>query len=133
MNSTSANAVRYLTASDLYAINDRVTGAAFVRDLHLLNSAALRPTLVLFGQPQFPTLIDKAACYLHSLAYHHLFADGNKRTAAEAVALFLKRNGHEVTWDAFTAQAFILEVAQGVLDVERVAVGLAAHVRPVER
>ncbi len=44
-------------------------------------SAAKRPALVLFGETQFPTLLDKAASVLHSLAYHHLFADGNKRTA----------------------------------------------------
>lgn len=129
MNSTSAESVDYLTASELYAINDRITGAAFVRDLHLLNSAVLRPTLVLFGQPQFPTLIDKAASYAHSLAYHHLFADGNKRTAAEAVAAFLGRNGRTITWDAATAQAFMLEVAQGGLTVEQVAARLAQYVR----
>lgn len=129
MNSTSADGVDYLTASELYAINDRITGAAFVRDLHLLNSAVLRPTLVLFGQPQFPTLIDKAASYVHSLAYHHLFADGNKRTAAEAVAAFLMRNGRTITWDTATAQAFMLEVAQGGLTVEQVAAQLAQYVR----
>lgn len=129
MNSTSADGVDYLTASELYAINDRITGAAFVRDLHLLNSAVLRPTLVLFGQPQFPTLIDKAASYVHSLAYHHLFADGNKRTAAEAVAAFLARNGRAIIWDDATAQAFVLEVAQGGLSVEQVAERLTQYVR----
>ncbi|HEX2618623.1 MAG TPA: Fic family protein, partial [Phototrophicaceae bacterium] len=76
--------IHYLSASDLYAINDEVTeGEAIIRDLHLLNSAALRPMLILFGQAQFPTLVDKAAAMLHSLAYHHLFIDGNKRTGLQ--------------------------------------------------
>jgi death-on-curing family protein len=66
---------------------------------------------------------------VHSLAYHHLFADGNKRTAAEAVAVFLTRNGRTITWDAATAQAFMLEVAQGGLTVEQVAERLTQYVR----
>lgn len=123
--------VRYLTASELYRINDQVTdGNAMIRDLHLLNSAALRPTLVLFGQPQFPTLIDKAASLLHSVAYHHLFVDGNKRTAAEALAMFVRLNGHILAWDRATEAAFILEVAQGKHDVEQIAARLTLVIQP---
>jgi death on curing protein len=125
--------VRYLTASDLYNINNEVMdGNTLVRDMHLLNSAARRPAITLFGQTQFPTIFDKAAALLHSLAYHHLFVDGNKRTAVRAVALFLELNGYEVTWDFDTQYPFVLEVAQGKVDVPRIAEWLAQHVRPVE-
>lgn len=130
MNSNSAKRIRYLTASELYHINDTVTGGhAFVRDVHLLNSAVQRPSIVLFGQPQFPSLVDKAAALLHSLAYHHLFADGNKRTAALALEQFLTLNGHMLTWDAGAEAAFILEVAQGKYEVDEVAARLGAWVR----
>lgn len=123
------NPIRTLTASNLYNLNDEVTaGHTFVRDLHLLQSAAARPSLVLFGEPQFPTLIDKAASLLHSLAYHHLFADGNKRTAARAVSLFLQINGHRLTWDERTQYDFILEIAQGKLDVPQIAERLSAWI-----
>jgi death on curing protein len=128
MNS-KADKVDYLSASDIYNINDSVTDEhTFVRDLHLLDSAARRPAIHLFGEPQFPTLIDKAAALLHSLAYHHLFADGNKRTAVIAVTQFLQRNGLQPTWDEAEQYAFVLEIAQGKHDVEAVAKWLTAHV-----
>jgi death on curing protein len=123
--------VRYLSASDLYNLNDEVTeGHTFVRDAHLLNSAAARPSLMLFGEAQFPTLIDKAASLLHSLAYHHLFADGNKRTALRAVTLFLLVNGYRLTWDNATEYDLILEIAQGRYDVPEIAERLSQYVAP---
>jgi death on curing protein len=122
MPSKAANPVRYLSASEIYNINDAITeGHTFVRDINLLNSAARRPSLYLFGEPQFPTLVDKAAALLESLAYHHLFADGNKRTAAHALAQFLSLNGHRLTWDDATQYALILEIAQGKYDVAQIA------------
>ncbi|MDX2137495.1 MAG: type II toxin-antitoxin system death-on-curing family toxin [Chloroflexota bacterium] len=128
MNSPNAKPVRYLSASELYNINDLVTdGHTFVRDLHLLNSAARRPSISLFGEPQFPTIYDKAAALLESLAYHHLFADGNKRTALRAVVQFLTLNGYRPAWTETEQYDFILEVAQGKLGVEQIAAWLAAH------
>lgn len=123
--------VHYLTASDLYNINDEITGGhTFVRDAHLLQSAAARPKIQLFGQAQFPTLRDKAAALLHSLAYHHLFVDGNKRTAIQAVTAFLQLNGYEITWTYESEYPFVLEVAQGKHDVTVIALWLERYMRP---
>lgn len=123
--------VRYLASAELYGINAEVTdGESFVRDLHLLNSAAARPSIVLFGEEQFPTIADKSASLLHSLAYHHLFVDGNKRTAARAVMLFLSDNGYQLTWDDKTQYDFILEIAQGKYDVSEIAARLTEYIRP---
>ncbi len=133
MNSVNDKPVRYLTVSDLYNINSEVTGGnTWVRDMHLLSSAARRPAISLFGQEQFPTLLDKAAALLHSLAYHHLFVDGNKRTAVRAVTIFLALNGYEVTWSYETQYPFVLEVAQGKYDIPEIAQWLARHVRPAD-
>ena len=133
MNSASDKPVRYLTTSDLYNINNEVTdNGAWVRDMHLLDSAARRPSISLFGEAQFPTILDKAAALLHSLAYHHLFIDGNKRTAVRAVTLFLDLNGYDVTWSHDTEYPYILEVAQGQHDVPEIAQWLAQFVRPAE-
>jgi len=133
MNSTNDKPVRYLSVSDLYNINHEVTdGETWVRDVHLLDSAARRPALALFGQQQFPTVVDKAAALLHSLAYHHLFMDGNKRTAVRAVTLFLERNGYDLLWDTTTQYSYVLEVAQGRYDVPEIAAWLAQHIRPRE-
>lgn len=123
--------VRYLTASDIYNLNDEITGGhTFVRDVNMLNYAVRRPKLELFGEVQFPTLVDKAAALLHSLAHHHLFADGNKRTAMRAVNLFLTINGYTLTWDDTSQQAFLLEIAQGKQDVAQIAERLAQHMAP---
>lgn len=118
----------YLTVNDLYNINEAVTeGLPYVRDRHLLQSAARRPRLSFYGQPQFPTLHDKAAAVMHSLAYHHLFADGNKRTAIRAVKLFLEANGIRPTWTEAEIEAFVLRVAQGEADVPEIAGWLRDH------
>ena len=98
-----------------------------VRDRHLLHRAAARPMLVLFGEEVFPTLLDKAAALLHALAAHHLFYDGNKRTATAAAARFLEMNGWRPTWDDDSIYAFVLDVAQNKLDVPAIAAWLAAH------
>ena len=129
MNSQNAKPVRYLTVSDLYNLNFTVTGGdTFVRDIHLLESAAKRPALVVFGQAQFPTLIDKAAALMHSLAAHHLFVDGNKRTAMRAAQYFLELNGCSVVWDENEVQQYLLEVAQSQHPVEEVADWLIDYV-----
>lgn len=133
MNSNADSAVVYLTASDIYNINDAVTeGHTFVRDINLLNSAVARPRLVLFGEVQFPTLLDKAASLLHSLAYHHLFADGNKRTALYALILFLEKNGLQLNWDADIQYDLILAIAQGKYDVAEIAKRIAPYIEPLD-
>ena len=133
MSLNDNKAVRYLSVSDIYNINDEITGGhTFVRDVHLLNSAAERPKMMLFGEAQFPSLVDKAASLLHSLAYHHLFADGNKRTAIRAASRFLNANGWQLTWSEAAQQAFILEIAQGKYDVAQIAERLAPYVEPID-
>ncbi len=111
-----------ITAYDLIDINNEVTDdESYVRDIHLLNSAVRRPYIVLFGEPQFPTPIDKAAALLHSLAYHHLFADGNKRTAVRAAQLSLERHGYHWNYDPARDADYVLEIAQGKVDVEAIS------------
>ncbi|MBW4438010.1 MAG: Fic family protein [Pleurocapsa minor GSE-CHR-MK-17-07R] len=121
-----------ISAFDLMDINEQVTGESLVRDIHLLNSAVRRPYITLFGQHQFPTVTDKAGALLHSLAYHHLFADGNKRTAVRGVQLFLSRNGLRWDYDPARDDAFILAIAQGQVDVEDVGKWMKGRVLSAE-
>lgn len=130
---SGSDVVRFLSASDLYNINVEVMGGdTLVRDANLLYSAARRPFLIFYGEPQFPTIIDKAAALMHSLAYHHLFMDGNKRTALKAVTKFLEMNGYEVTWNSKVEYDYILEVAQGLHDVPQIAEWLKQYVKQQE-
>lgn len=119
--------IDYLTTHDVININDHITGDVMIRDLHLLNSALRRPFLMLFGEEQYPTIMDKAAAYFESLAYHHLFVDGNKRTAIQAVELFLSRNGMSFHYDPDCDSDFVLEVAQGTHEHAAIAAWIAAH------
>jgi death-on-curing protein len=123
--------IRYLGPADIYEIAEQVLGRRpDVRDRHLLRSAAARPMLRAFGQAAYPTLMDKAAALLHSLAAHHLFYDGNKRTATQAVIRFLADNGFEPTWSDEEIYNFVLEIAQSRHDVEAVSTWLSEHTAP---
>lgn len=117
--------LRILSAGDLYHINEEVTGhTPLVRDQQLLRSAVQRPFLILFGEEQFPTLLEKAASIMYSLAAHHLFADGNKRTAARATTVFLEANGIATTWADDEIYEFVLRIAKGELNVAEIAAWL---------
>jgi death-on-curing protein len=118
----------YLTPAEIYALaQDALGREPDVRDRHLLRSAAARPMLRAFGEDAYPTLLDKAAALMHSLAAHHLFFDGNKRAATRVTQVFLERNGLQPLWSADEVQAFVLEIAQNLHDVPAIADWLARH------
>jgi death-on-curing protein len=125
--------IHYLTPAEIYEVAEQVLGRKpDVRDRHLLRVAAARPMLRAFGQEAYPSLMEKAAALLHSLAAHHLFFDGNKRTATHAVIRFLIRNGFHPTWTDAEAYDFVLEIAQNQHEVSAVADWLTHHTRFVE-
>lgn len=117
---------RFLTLDELVYINEQLTantkihtivdGKRKVRDTALLEAAVGRPMLSAFGEDAYPTLPEKAAALLHSVARNHPFADGNKRTATVAALLFLEVNGQRVVWDAVDAVERIIQVAEGEQD-----------------
>lgn len=126
----SSEDVYYLTPAELYTAAQEMMGREpDVRDRHLLRAAAARPALQAFGQEAYPTLLEKAAALMHSLAAHHLFFDGNKRAATRATIMFLEKNDLQPTWDADTVYQFVLEIAQGKHDVPEIAAWLAEHTR----
>ncbi|HEY8480794.1 MAG TPA: type II toxin-antitoxin system death-on-curing family toxin [Spirillospora sp.] len=109
--------MRYLTAEEIIAVGRRVVQDLNVRDFGLVASAAARPATVAFDAEPYPTLPEKAAALLHSLATSHPFTDGNKRVGFAATDVFLKLNGARFDPAAedelFTA---VLDVATRVLD-----------------
>ncbi len=127
MNSPNDNG-KILSANDLYNINSEVTGRMpFLREHQLLQSVVARPYIVLFGEEQFPTLLDKAAATLHALAAYHVFADGNKRTAVLATRLFLEANRIRPTWTDEEVREFVLGIAKNEIDLEGVKAWLHDH------
>lgn len=67
-----------------------------VRDLGLLNAAALRPQTTLMGQDAYPSTAAKAAALLESLTKNHALIDGNKRLAWAACSVFLSLNALKI-------------------------------------
>lgn len=68
-----------------------------VRDLGLLNAAALRPQTTLMGQDAYPSTAAKAAALLESLAKNHALIDGNKRLGWAACSVFFSLNALEIS------------------------------------
>lgn len=91
----------------------------------LLDSAVAQPRAAFGGQSLYPTLEEKAAALAFSLVMNHPFVDGNKRTGAAAMLMFLRRNGHTVDASDEEFESVILRVAAGELERR----GLLAWVR----
>ena len=105
-------------------------GLGVVRDVGLLDSAALRPQATVFGEDAYPTLAGKAAALLHSIIRNHALVDGNKRLAWLAAVTFLRINAHDVTMSSDAAYELIIDIAEGsVDDVDTIAESL--WVRPI--
>jgi len=119
---------RFMLLEEARHINAQVLGGqARVLNSGLLESALMRPQSSVFGEDAYPTLLEKAAALLHSLVKNHAFVDGNKRTAVVATIYFLEVNGFSPRWEPAAALAFILQVAQGQLQIPAIAAWLAEH------
>jgi len=69
----------YLTLEELLHVVERTLGEALVRDHGLLESALARPQTSVFGDDAYPTVEEKAAALLHSIARNHALVDSNER------------------------------------------------------
>lgn len=117
--------VVHLDLEDLLLLTRRA-GIGPVRDLGLLQSAAARPQTSAFGEDAYPTSAGKAAALLHSLVCNHALVDGNKRLGWLATVVFLDLNGLDVSIPADEAFTLVMEVAEGLFDVEQITARLAA-------
>lgn len=120
--------MRYLTHSELIYINGTllnnraiVAGTRQIRDITLLEAAAARPAASAFGQDAYPTLNEKVAALMHSVARNHPFADGNKRTATVGAVFMFLVNGQRVIWDQEETLTKIVHLAEGMYSVEEIA------------
>jgi death-on-curing protein len=120
----TAGPVDFLTVEDLLEIARGVLDVVEVRDIGLLASAAGRPQTTVFGDDAYPTLADKAAALMHSIARNHALVDGNKRLAWSATRVFSLLNGRDIALTVDEAEALVLAVATGAADVPDIAVAI---------
>jgi death-on-curing protein len=98
-----------------------------VADAGLLAAAVLRPQVTVFAEDAYPTLADKAAALLHGLAPNHALVDGNQRLAWAAARVFLLMNGYSINYTIDGAEATVLGVAQGDVNVAELVTWLRSR------
>ena len=107
----------FLNLDELLYVAVRTLGAEpEIRDLGLLESALARPQASAFGEDAYPTIHEKAAALLHSVARNHALVDGNKRLALAAAIAFYGVNGMRLTLTNDEAYELVIDVASGRLD-----------------
>ena len=122
--------IDYLSVDDLVEIASSIVKDLLIRDVGLLASAAARPRTTVFGADAYPPFVDKAAALLHSLARNHSLVDGNKRLAWAATRVFCLLNGRDLVFTVDDAEAMVIAVAAGHLDVPDLARVLERHLAP---
>jgi death on curing protein len=122
--------VDHLSVEGLIEVAAGVLGEVLVRDLGALASAAGRPRMTVFGADAYPSLPEKAAALMHSLARNHPLVDGNKRLAWAATRVFYLLNGQDLRIPVDDAERLVVGVAAGAVDVPDLAKALAAGTEP---
>lgn len=96
-----------------------------LRDWELLKSAAMRPRAMVHGTEAYPTLHDKVAALMHSIARDRALIDGNKRLSFMAGYMMYALNGYQLVPPSVDeGEQFMLALTRGELDVPAVAVPL---------
>lgn len=121
---------QYPTVERLLGIAERAMGERpLVRDMGLLHSSCHRPASVFFGLEQYPTLPEKAAAFMHSVARFHPLVDGNKRLALLGAYAMIGANGARFAINNRQAADLTLAVAAGELsEVSEIAKVIDQHI-----
>jgi death-on-curing protein len=119
----------YVTMADVLEAARIAVGDYQIRDVGLLASAIARPQMSAFGQDAYPTLSDKAAALMHSLARNHCLVDGNKRLAWVCARLFCALNSARLKAPTVDeGEDLVLRVARGELDGPDLSLALHAWI-----
>jgi death-on-curing protein len=98
-----------------------------VRDYNLLESAIEAPFQSFGGEDLYPTVQAKAARLGYGLIKNHCMLDGNKRTGAHAMLVFLEVNGINLHYSQKELYEAILAVADGSMDFEELLKWVLDH------
>ena len=128
MSDSGSNAMpcEFLSLEDLLDIVSALKIGP-VRDLGLLNAAALRPQTTLMGRDAYPSTTAKAAALLESLTKNHALIDGNKRLGWAACSVFLSLNALPIR-DAVSnddVYELVIAVASSQITMEQVCATLS--------
>jgi death-on-curing protein len=124
---------QYLAPEEVLVIHARIVdatgGSHGVRDVGAVASLCERPKMEFGGTELYPTLFHKAAAYFESCAMHHVFVDGNKRTAAAIAARFLYLNDYDLTASNAALEKFVIDAVVKKYDIGKIAAWFKKHSR----
>lgn len=125
--------VAYLTLDDIVAVINRAFDPpAAVRDWGLLESAIGRHQAIVLGEDVYPGVSGKAAALVSSLVSNHALVDGNRRLGLIALRLFLVLNGYVFVGDDDAKYTLIMDIAEGMVDVQLIAGRLSTLTQPAQ-
>lgn len=102
-------------------------GAPEIHDIRLLESALAAPFQTFGGEDLYPSLQAKAAQLGFGIAANHAFKDGNKRTGAHVMLVFLALNGIELDYTQEELARAFWEVADGKKDSAALLQWILSH------
>jgi len=127
----------YLSLEEVMALHkisiEEFGGTDGLRDLGLLESAVYQPQQSFAGDDLYPDLWMKAAAIGYSISENQPFLDGNKRTAALSMLVFLDTNGYELDVPQGEVYKAIMELANKRWSREHLASWLqtnSKHLKP---
>ncbi len=123
----------YLTIDHILELHAEVIalgGLDGLRSTQLLASAMFQAQQSAFGEDAHQSIAEKAAAYGFFLTQDHPFIDGNKRTAALAMAVFLDLNGYELVEDEDSIAQMFEDTAAGVIERDEFFGWVVNHAKP---
>ncbi len=118
--------VRFLTLEQIIHLHKRAIedygGSLGVRDKDLLDSAITQPQASFGGVYLHESISLMAAAYYFHISQNQPFIDGNKRTGMLSMYAFLEINGYELNVENATLYPILLDVAEGRLSKEGLAI-----------
>lgn len=123
--------MEFPTVAEVFALHDQIL-ATTGGTRGLLNAGGVDSAIERCKWGPFvgtPTLASRAAFLFRGIAQDHPFADGNKRTAFAVGNAFLLRNGFHLGATDDEVIDFMLAIAQGQADIERISGWIGFHQR----
>jgi death-on-curing protein len=71
-----------------------------------------RPTLIVYGEEQFPSILAKSCCYLHSIVRGHIFNNGNKRTGSYVFLTYLDIHDLKLVMPKDIFEDYVVHIAE---------------------
>lgn len=107
-------------------------GSSEIRDIGIIESAALMPQQTFGGEYLLASIYQMAAAYWHGLCMNHGFVDGNKRVALRAADVFLNVNGLDLMLTSDEAFDVTIKIATREISREELAEIIEANCGDLE-